>query len=203
MSGVSGGLHCGLPLLSAGIQGVHGQLRDTVQQEIVQWIFYIINIPLSILYCTEWDLLNIKYFIIFGFDLVSKEMIESSFNVKKEINFLFFRKISWKFHFSGKKLHHRAKCKKADPTYNSILLPVQHHPTHWHLFKSLAMAWFDCGLTFTHFYLVTSNFALQKDEHHDLSENVKMIMKMIWIKMGCRGKRMTMSNWIFASKLMD
>ena len=37
------------------------------------------------------------------------------------------------------------------------------------------MAWFDFDLTFTHFYLVTSNFALRKDGHHDLSENVKMI----------------------------
>ena len=58
----------------------------------------------------------------------------------------------------------------------------------------MAMAWIDFDLTFTHFYHVTSNFALQKDGHHDLSENVKMKMKMIWIKMGCRGKRMTMSK---------
>ena len=58
----------------------------------------------------------------------------------------------------------------------------------------MAMAWIDFDLTFTHFYLVTSGFVLQKDGNHDLSENVKMIMKMIWIKMGCRGKRMTMSN---------
>ena len=113
------------------------------------------------------------------------------------------KKIDQKTVLFGERLCQRAKWKKADPTWNSILLPVHHHPTHWDLFYSLAMSWFDCGLTFTHFYLVTSNFALQKDRHHDLSENVKMIMKMIWIKMGCRGKRMTMSNWIFAFKLMD
>ena len=67
------------------------------------------------------------------------------------------KKIDQKTVLFGKKLCQRAKCKKADPTWNSILLPVQHHPTHWGIFESLAMEWFDCGLTFTHFYLVTSN----------------------------------------------
>ena len=36
--------------------------------------------------------------------------------------------------FVGKRLCHRTKCKKAGPIWNSMLLPVQHQPTHWHLF---------------------------------------------------------------------
>ena len=107
------------------------------------------------------------------------------------------KKIDQKTVLFGKKLCQRAKCKKADPTWNSILLPVQHHPTHWGIFESLAMEWFDCGLSFTHFYLITSNLLpnFLVAVTHLIFNNTSSVIKLMLVN--CRKKLISSPKKMF------
>ena len=52
LSWLSGGMHCGLPHQGGqGVYAVCGQLRQSVQQEVIQWDDGINNIPPLDLYC--------------------------------------------------------------------------------------------------------------------------------------------------------
>ena len=81
--------------------------------------------------------------------------LRCSFLPEKKIHEMFLKKKWYKNSLFWQKAVSKGKMQESSPylKFNFTACIT----SHWDLYYSLAMSWFDCGLTFTHFYLVISN----------------------------------------------